>query len=72
MSAEEIVLDSHPQAVAIHVAPIYQHGQDTALCPEEWLILDQPGDRELGQGVTEHAAWEDAAKGIACPEQEAA
>ena len=72
MNHEEIVLQTHPLAEAIALEPIYQHGQDSAACPAEWVILDRPGDQELGQGPTEDAAWEDAARRIAGQGQEAA
>jgi hypothetical protein len=72
MTHEELVLQQYPRADATHVAPIYLHGEASVFCPEEWSILDLTSDQELGHGLTELAAWEDAAKNIGQPEEKAA
>jgi hypothetical protein len=69
-SHEELVLERHPHAEPVLYEPIHHHGDDLPYCPAEWAILCET--EELGRGLTEVEAWENAARRIAGTSQEAA
>ena len=63
MDYEETVLNHFPNAEAREEAPIYQHGQASAIMPGYWSIHpdDDLYSEELGNGRTEQLAWKHAA-----------
>ena len=62
MDAQDIVLARHPAAEAIEEPPILRHGDYVPVERGYWAIFAESGAVPLGDGATEEAAWEDAAR----------
>jgi hypothetical protein len=61
MTHEEAVVQRYPHANSTRVGAIL-HGDGSVLSPDHWIIIDQ--GQEIGKGLTEDEAWEDAAKNL--------
>jgi hypothetical protein len=62
MDAQDIVLERHRDAEAIEEPAILRHGDDAPVERGYWAIFAETGTVPLGDGTTEEAAWEDAAR----------
>jgi hypothetical protein len=62
MDAQDIVLASHPHAEGIEESPILRHGDYAPVDRGYWAIVAESGGVPLGEGRTEQAAWQDAAR----------